>query len=136
MKPSTFFKLLACGQASLLSKRIKANTDFHHASCTSAALSSGVYANFTNGKANFDYLSERLAVSNREALRAWLELGVSLGELKRSGDEPQIKGSMSKSRLESKNDAYRALLQEIIELPLFLCGGHTRHAQKAGMVSF
>jgi SAM-dependent methyltransferase len=54
-------------------------------------------------------------VSNREGLRAWLELGVSLGELKRTGNEYQIKGKMSKALLNPDNDGYRALLQEIVD---------------------
>jgi len=115
VKLSTFIKLFSSGQASLISKLLKTTTEFYRASFISAALSRGVYDNFIDGKANFEHLCEKMAVSNREGLEAWLELGVSLGELKRTGDEFQIKGKMSKALLESKNDAYRALLQEIVD---------------------
>jgi SAM-dependent methyltransferase len=115
MKPSTFFKLLTSGQASLLSKILKTSNEFYRASFISAALSRGVYDHFMDGKVSFEHLCQKMAVSNREGLRAWLELGVSLGELRRTGDEYQIKGRVSKALLEPKNDAYRALWQEIVD---------------------
>lgn len=115
MKISTFVKLLSNGQASLLSILLKTTHEFYRASFISTALSRGIYDHFMDGQATFDHLCEKMDVSNREGLRAWLELGVSLGELKRSGAEYEIKGRMSKSLLESKNDAYRALLQEIVD---------------------
>jgi protein-L-isoaspartate O-methyltransferase len=115
MKLSTFIKLLTSGQASLLSKLLKTCNEFYRASFISAALSRGVYDNFIDGKASFEHLCEKIGVSNREGLRAWLELGVSLGELKRTGNEYQIKGKISSALLDPDNDAYRALLQEIVE---------------------
>lgn len=119
MKITAFAELLTSGQASMLAKLRKTSNEFYRACFISAALWRGVYDNFIDGKANFNHLCEKMAVSNREGLRAWLELGVSLGELKRSGDEYQIKGRMTKSLLESKNDAYRALLQEIVDYHYF-----------------
>ena len=115
MKLSTFINLLNSGQASLLSQLLKTSNEFYRASFISAALSRGVYDNFMDGKASFEHLCQKMTVSNREGLSAWLELGVSLGELKRIGKEYQIKGRMSKALLDPKNDAYRALLQEIVE---------------------
>lgn len=53
-------------------------------------------------------------VVNREGLLAWLELGVSLGELKRVGKEYQLKGRLSKAMLKSNSDAYQAFLEEIV----------------------
>jgi SAM-dependent methyltransferase len=119
MKIKTFAKLLSNGQASLLAKLLKTSNEFYRASFISAALSKGVYDNFVDGRAGFEHLCEKMDISNRDGLRAWLELGVSLGELKRSGDEYQIKGRTSKSLLESKNDAFRALLQEIVDYHYF-----------------
>ncbi|MCI0560610.1 MAG: class I SAM-dependent methyltransferase [Nitrososphaera sp.] len=115
MKLSTFFKLMISGQASLMFRLLKTSKEFYHACFISTALAQGIYNNFVEGKASFEHLCEMMDVSNRDGLRAWLELGVNLGELKRSGDEYQIKGTMSKALLESKNDAYRALLQEIVD---------------------
>jgi SAM-dependent methyltransferase len=115
MKLSTFFKLLTGGQASLLSRLLKTSNEFYHASFISSALSRGVYDNFMDGKASFEHLCEKMGVSNREGFWAWLELGVSLGELERAGNEYKITGKTSKALLKPENDAYRALLQEIVE---------------------
>jgi len=115
MKLSTFFKLLIGGQASLLFGLLKTTNEFYRASFISAALSRGVYDYFIDGKASFEHLCEKMEVSNRAGLWAWLELGVSLGELKRTENEYQIKGRASKALLKSDNDAFNALLQEIVE---------------------
>lgn len=115
MKLTTFIKLLSSGQSSLIFGLLNTGNEFYRASFISASLSRGVYDHFIEGKANFEHLYERMGVSNREGLRAWLELGVSLGELKRAGNEYQIKGKMSKALLKPDNDAFKALLQEIVE---------------------
>ena len=115
MKLLTVIKLMTSAQASLISKLLKTSNEFYRACFISTALSRGIYDNFIEGKASFEHLCEKMDVSNREGLSAWLELGVSLGELKRAGNEYQIKGKASKALLKSNNDAYKALLQEIVE---------------------
>jgi 4-hydroxy-2,2'-bipyrrole-5-carbaldehyde O-methyltransferase len=114
MNLSTFIKLLSSGRASLISKLLKTGNEFYRACFVSAALSRGIYDHFIDGKASFEHLCEKMAVSNREGLRAWLELGVSLGELKRTGNEYQIKGKISRGLLNPVNDAFKALLEEIV----------------------
>jgi len=115
MKLSTFLKLLIGGQASLIFGLLKTTNEFYRASFLSAALSRGVYDHFVGGKASFEHLCEKMEASNREGLWAWLELGVSLGELKRAGNEYQIRGKISRALMKSENDALKALLQEIVE---------------------
>ena len=114
MKLSTFIKLMTSGQSALLVGWLKTGNEFYRACFISAALSRGVYENFIDGKASFEHLCEKMAVSNREGLRAWLELGVSLGELKRTGNEYQIKGKISRALLNPVNDAFKALLEEVV----------------------
>jgi len=115
MKLTTFIKLLSSGQSSLIFGLLKTGNEFYRAGFISAALSRGIYDHFIEGKASFEHLCEKTGVSNREGLWAWLELGVSLGELKRVGNEYQIKGKMSKALLIPNNDAFKALWQEIVE---------------------
>jgi SAM-dependent methyltransferase len=114
MNLSTFIKLMTSGQSSLLFGLLKTGNEFYRASFISAALSRGVYENFIDGKASFEQLCEKMAVSNREGLRAWLELVVSLGELKRTANEYQIKGKISRALLNPLNDAFKALLEEVV----------------------
>jgi len=115
MKLTTFIKLLRSGQSSLIFGLLKTTNEFYRASFISAALSRGFYDHFIDGKASFEYLCEKMDVSNRDGLRAWIELGVSLGELKRTRNEYQIKGKMSRALLNPDHDAFKALLQEIVE---------------------
>jgi SAM-dependent methyltransferase len=114
MQVSTLIQLLGGGQFSVLLALLKTGNEFYRASFISAALSGGVYENFTDGKAGFEQLCEKMAVSNREGLRAWLELGVSLGELKRTGDKYQIAGKISRALMNPANDAIKALLEEVV----------------------
>jgi SAM-dependent methyltransferase len=115
VKLSTLIKLMISGQSAMMFNLFKTGNEFYRASFISAAFSRGVYDNFTDGKASFEHLCEKMAVSNREGLRAWLELGVSLGELKRAANEYQIKGKISRALLNPDNDAYKALLEEIVD---------------------
>ena len=105
---------MTSGQSSLLVRLLKTGNEFYRACFVSAALSRGVYDHFNEGKASFEHLCEKMAVSNRDGLRAWLELGVSLGELKRTGIEYQIKGKISRALLNPVNDAFKALLEEVV----------------------
>lgn len=114
MKLLTFIRLMTSGQSSLMFRLFKTSNEFYRACFISAAISKGIYDNFIEEKASFDHLCEKLNTSNSEGLKAWLEMGVSLGELKRVGKEFQIKGKLSKALLKSNNDAYKAFLEEIV----------------------
>lgn len=116
MKLATFVKLMADGQFSLMYKLLRTSNEFYRACFVSTAISQGIYENFIEEKITLEHLCEKLAIgSNREGLLAWLELGVSLGELKRTRNEFQIKGKLSRALLKSKNDAYQAVLEEIVK---------------------
>ncbi len=116
MKLSTFVKLMANGQYSLMFQLLKTSNEFYRACFISTAVSQGVYDIFIDGKSSFEQLCDKLnMVSNREGLLAWLELGVSLGELKRAGNEYQIKGKLSMALLKPNNHALKAFLEEIVK---------------------
>ncbi len=111
-----FTKLITTGQISLAVRLFKMSNEFYRACFISTALSQGIYDSFTEGKVSFKQLCEKINLEfNQEGLSAWLELGVSLGELKRIGNEYQIKGKLSKSLLKSNNDSYKAMLEEIVK---------------------
>jgi len=93
VKLFTFIKLMADGQFSLMFKLLRMSNEFYRACFVSTAIFQGIYENFIEEKSTLEQLCEKLDIgSNREGLLAWLELGVSLGELKRTGNEFQIKG--------------------------------------------
>lgn len=115
MKLSTAASLITSGTSSLMLKLLKTSNEFYRASFVSAAISGGVYAAFDNGRATIEQLCTRLNnITNKDGLRAWLDLGVSLGELKRSGQEYRIVGKLSRALLDPANDAYQAMLEEIV----------------------
>jgi protein-L-isoaspartate O-methyltransferase len=116
VKLLTFIKLIANGQYSLMFKLLKLSNEFYRACFVSTAVSQGIYEKFVNGKSTLEQLCENLNIgSNCEGLLAWLKLGVSLGELKHTGNEFQIKGKLSKALHKTNNDAYKALLEEIVK---------------------
>jgi len=115
MRFKTAGSLIARGQSALMMSMLRTSTEFYRASFVSAALSGGVYAAFRKERATLDQLAERLNnVTNLDGLRSWLDLGVSLGELKRTGEEYRIAGKLSRALLDPANDAYQAMLQEIV----------------------
>jgi 4-hydroxy-2,2'-bipyrrole-5-carbaldehyde O-methyltransferase len=76
------------------------------------AISEGIYDVMKTGPATFEKI-QRLFKSdfNPEGLRAWLDLGVSLGEIKKSTDGYSIKGRLSKELIKPENDTWCAFLQ-------------------------
>jgi SAM-dependent methyltransferase len=98
-----------------MARLVRTGTEFYRASFVASAVANGVYAAFQGGRATIEQLCERLNnITNRDGLRSWLELGVSLGELKRSGGEYRICGKLSRAMLDPSNDGYQAFLEEIV----------------------
>ena len=116
MKLSTMATMITSGKSSLMVKLIRTSNEFYRATFVVAAISNGVYAAFENGQATVEQLAEKLNnITNRDGLRAWLDLGVSLGELDREGESYRIAGSLSKALLDPANDDCQAMLEEIVK---------------------
>lgn len=116
MRLTTAVKMIVNGQFSLMLKLMKTGTEFYRACFVVSAISEGVYAAFTDKRATVDQLvGKRTGISNREGLEAWLELGVSLGELDRSGNEYRIAGKLSLALLDPTHDGYQAFFEEIVK---------------------
>ena len=76
------------------------------------AISEGIYDVMKTGPATFEKIQKSLKSDfNPEGLSAWLDLGVSLGELKKSTNGYSIKGKLSKELIKPANDTWRAFLQ-------------------------
>jgi len=116
MKLLTAVKLIADGQLPAMLGMLKTCNGLYRACFVSTALSQGIYGKFVDGRSSFEQLCEGMDLEfSREGLRAWLELGVSLGELKRVGTEYRIQGRLSKALIKDRNDGYAALLEEIVK---------------------
>ncbi len=114
MKLSTTASMIRSGQSSLMFGLLRTSKEFYRACFVSAAASEGVYAAFDGGRTTIGRLSQKLGIDNRDGLRAWLDLGVSLGELSRTGEEYRISGKLSRALLDPANDGYAAMLEEIV----------------------
>jgi SAM-dependent methyltransferase len=76
------------------------------------AISEGIYDIMQSKPASFEEIQKLFKSDfNSEGLRAWLDLGVSLGELKKSTNGYSIKGKLSKELIKPSNDTWRAFLQ-------------------------
>lgn len=106
--------LLFNGQLTLGSKLLKTSHELYRASFISTALSEGIYDILRDGPVDIERLCDELEPGlSREGMEAWLNLGVSLGELKLGPQGYSIKGSLSKKLILPENDPYRAVLEEI-----------------------
>ena len=76
------------------------------------AISEGIYDIMQSGPVTFEEIQKFFKSDcNPEGLRAWLDLGVSLGELKKSTNGYSIKGKLSKKLVKPENDTWCAFLQ-------------------------
>ncbi len=90
---------------------------FYRMRFVTSSYGEGLYQAMGKSSASLEGIAEALGVTqNRSGLRAWLDLGVSLGELSQDNDGYRITGRMSKAFLSPSNDASLALLQEVADL--------------------
>jgi len=81
------------------------------------AISEGIYDIMKSEPATFEDIQKCIKSEfNPEGLRAWLDLGVSLGEINKSTDGYSIKGKLSKELIKPENDTWRAFLQVRVEV--------------------
>ena len=115
MKITTVTAMAASGTLSLMRQLLQTSTEFLRASFVVTAIRDGVYLAFSDGHTTVDQLAAKMNnITNKDGLRAWLDLGVSLGELERSGDDYRIAGKLSKGLLDPANDAYQAMFEEVV----------------------
>ncbi len=115
MKLKTLISMLLNGQTTLALKLFRTTNEFYRACFISAALSEGIYEILLDGPVGIEQLCENLGPGlSREGLQAWLNLGVSLGEIERGRKGYRIKGALSRKLARPANDPYRAVLEEIV----------------------
>lgn len=95
----------------------KTGREFCRAGFISTALSEGIYDVLAKGPASCEDLQKAIETNfNKEGLIAWLDLGVSLGELKRNQNRYNINGKFSKELLKPGNDTWKAFFQARVEI--------------------
>lgn len=112
----------------------KTSNEFYRATFVSAGLSEGIFAVLNDGPVSPEGILKALGTGgDPEKLRAWLDLGVSLGELERGPQGYGLKGVLSRGLSDDANDPWRAYLisrvevfyRYILKTPAFISQGRS-----------
>lgn len=114
----TIVSLAASGRLRLLGAVARLLAPFYRITFVASAASGGLLARLAAGPVPFATLARDLAPEPRmhEALRAWLELGVRLGELGKGDDGYRLRGLLSRELSDPANDDVAALVEEVAGL--------------------
>lgn len=117
MSAKSMIKFILNTPLSLVFQINKTGKEFCRAGFISTALSEGIYDILSTGPASYKDIQKAIGTDfNKEGLLAWLDLGVALGELKKSRNSYSITGKFSKELLKPANDTWKAFFQARIEI--------------------
>lgn len=140
MKLLTILDFLSQTPLGLLRRMQKTFNEFFRATFVSAGLSSGIFAVLKNGPLPTESILQAIgAEGDPEKLRAWLDLGVSLGELHRGPRGYSLKGALSRAFSDDANDTWRAYFiarvevfyQHVLKTPAFIAQGRSFEGKKS-----
>jgi len=114
MKFRTVFALVRSGQVTSLIWVALAARAHYRLAFIAGGLSSGLFQKLVSGPVPMERLASDLGLKSnmRDGLRAWLEFGVGLGELRSGPDGYTLRRRRTKKLLRQNNDAVAAILQE------------------------
>jgi SAM-dependent methyltransferase len=116
-KLRTLFKLIVGAEARLLTNILSDARRFYRISFVATAFKEDIYRAIGSGSASVEVIAESLGINdNLSGLKAWLDLGVSLGELSYDMDGYRVSGRLSRQLLSPSNDPSLAFLLEISDL--------------------
>jgi SAM-dependent methyltransferase len=117
MAIKTLIKFILKNPILLMYRINKTTKEFYRAGFISTAISEGIYDVLAKGPTSCEELQEAIGSDfNQEGLEAWLDLGVSLDELKKNSHGYSIKSAFSKKLLKTTNDTWKAFLQARVEI--------------------
>lgn len=118
MRVRTTIEVFRTGQARLLRRALRLTTPFYRLVWLVAAFRAGLLARLAGGPAPFRDLAAEMTrgPDDHDWLRAWLELGLRLGELRCDGDRYALSGFLARGLAQPKNDAITAILEEVASL--------------------
>lgn len=118
MKIPTALSLLGSGQLPSIGLVGLLLRPMYRGAFVAAASANGVLALLARGPVPFDDIAAALSPnpSTRDALEAWLEMGVSLGELSRTEAGYGLRGALSRRLADARVDAVAAMLVEAATL--------------------
>ena len=114
---NTLIKFFLKNPISLILRMNKTLNEFYRAGFISTAISDGIYDVLSNGSATLEDIKSNMGTNlNNEGLKAWLDLGVAIGELEKKNGDYSIKSSFSKRLLQPANDTWKAFFQARVEI--------------------
>jgi 4-hydroxy-2,2'-bipyrrole-5-carbaldehyde O-methyltransferase len=117
MKLRTAAELLRSGQAGVLLSLSRLTPSYYRVCFLGTAAATGLLRRLAPGTASLDQLAGELATpAGREGLEAWLDLGVSLGLLRRARGGYTLRGRLSRALADPTYDPVAALFEEIATL--------------------
>ena len=140
MKLRTLLGFLSRTPLRLVRNMEKTLHEFFRATFVSAGLSEGIFSVLKNGPVSPEGILKALgAEGDPEKLKAWLDLGVSLGELERGPQGYGLKGVLSRGLSDDANDTWRAYLiarvevfhRYILRTPAFITQGRSFEEKKS-----
>ncbi len=120
MRIGTFLEMARSGRLTAYPRIMRIVEHAYRLAFISTGFESGVLPAIAGGKGGMDELVKRFGEEHREALEAWLNVGVSIGELRCDREGYRIRGSLTRLLLEPENDDLLAVMQEVSSLHLRL----------------
>ena len=117
MALKTLLKFILQNPMRLLYRINKTTTECYRAGFIATAVSEGLYDALSGGPLDLADLQRAIGSGpNAEGLRAWLDLGVALGELGKNGNTYSLKSAFSKALMKPANDAWKAFFQSRVDI--------------------
>jgi 4-hydroxy-2,2'-bipyrrole-5-carbaldehyde O-methyltransferase len=117
MAINSLIKFIMKNPILLMLRMNKTLNEFYRAGFISTAISEGIYNILSNGPANLENIQNTIGTDlDKEGLKAWLDLGVAIGELDKNNGGYSIKSAFSKKLLNPANDTWRAFFQARVEI--------------------
>lgn len=117
MAINTLIKFILNNPISVILRMNKTLNEFYRAGFISTAISEGIYDVLSNGSANLEDIQKNIGAGiDKEGLKAWLDLGVAIGELDKKNGGYSIKSAFSKKLLKPANDTWKAFFQARVEI--------------------
>jgi hypothetical protein len=115
---STFFNLWKSGQLTLPLRLLRLMEPVYRAAFLAAAAKQGILRRLASGPVPLPQLAGELSSDpqSMEALEAWLQVGVQVGELQVDGQGYSLRGKLARELAQEKNDAWAAFLEEGLTL--------------------
>jgi SAM-dependent methyltransferase len=134
MKLRAIVSMLRHGQLLPLLSLMRLVPSYHRLAFVGAALSSGVLHRLARDPSSAEELAAEMGIgaAMRDGLEAWLELGVTVGELDVVGNRYRLRGKLARRLVDPRNDAAAAFTEEVALLHnavITQTPGRWRHSQ-------